>query len=91
MVYDDNPIFSALPKLAAALDLSLLSHCNHTIISHGTYSYWAGFLSGKGRGKRILPNFFPKYRAPNHYSFDLYSSPLESKLPRFYYGMRGYR
>ena len=31
---------------AAGRDLALLSHCNHTILSYGTFSYWAGLLSG---------------------------------------------
>ena len=33
-------------------DLAVLSRCNHTVLSHGTFSFWAGFLAG---GKRILP------------------------------------
>eukprot|EP00090_Calanus_glacialis_P002682 TRINITY_DN12009_c0_g1_i1.p1 TRINITY_DN12009_c0_g1~~TRINITY_DN12009_c0_g1_i1.p1 ORF type:complete len:262 (+),score=54.03 TRINITY_DN12009_c0_g1_i1:50-787(+) len=32
--------------LAAGYDLSLLSLCNHTILSYGTFSYWAGVLAG---------------------------------------------
>lgn len=31
---------------AAGQDLALLSHCNHTILSYGTFSYWAGLLAG---------------------------------------------
>lgn len=36
----------------AAVDLAILSRCNHTILSYGTYSFWAGFLSG---GMRVTP------------------------------------
>ena len=50
------------PALAAGIDLALLSACNHTITSYGTYSFWAGFLAGGGRGRRIMPPFFTKYR-----------------------------
>ena len=32
--------------LVAGYDLALLSQCNHTILSYGTYSYWAGLLAG---------------------------------------------
>ena len=34
-------------------DLALLAHCNHTILSYGTFSFLGGFLSG---GKRIIPS-----------------------------------
>jgi Glycosyl transferase family 11 len=27
-------------------DLAILSHCNHTIMTVGTFGWWAGFLSG---------------------------------------------
>ena len=33
-------------------DLAILASCNHTILSYGTYSFWAGFLSN---GLRIIP------------------------------------
>ena len=34
-------------------DLAILSSCNHTILSYGTFSFWSGFLSN---GKRIIPS-----------------------------------
>ena len=83
--------FSDQPSLSAALDMSLLSQCNHTILSHGTYSFWAGFLAGQGKGLRILPAFFDKYRTPTQTSHYFNGSPLESKLPRFYFGMKFFR
>ena len=30
----------------AEVDMSVLIHCNHTIITVGTFSWWAGFLAG---------------------------------------------
>ncbi|KAG8188091.1 hypothetical protein JTE90_002447 [Oedothorax gibbosus] len=27
-------------------DLALLAHCNHTIMTYGTYGFWGGYLSG---------------------------------------------
>ena len=76
---------SNTPFLTATYDLSLLAACNHTITSYGTYSFWASALAGEGRGKRIIPPFFPKYRlhyqTSSHYNID----PFESNLPKFYY------
>ena len=53
-------------------DLALLSRCNHTIVTVGTYSWWAGWLAGgevayyqpynltRGVGKQFEPqDFFP--------------------------------
>ena len=40
-------------------DLALMSLCNHTIISHGTFSEWAGYFAG---GSVIRPEHFAKYR-----------------------------
>ena len=34
------------------VDMAILSKCNFTILSYGTYSFWSGFLSG---GPKILP------------------------------------
>eukprot|EP00095_Tigriopus_kingsejongensis_P012638 maker-scaffold1516_size37830-snap-gene-0.10 protein:Tk12638 transcript:maker-scaffold1516_size37830-snap-gene-0.10-mRNA-1 annotation:"galactoside 2-alpha-l-fucosyltransferase 1" len=39
-------------------DLALMKLCNHTIISHGTFSYWVGFLAG---GSVITPNHFEEF------------------------------
>ena len=33
-------------------DLAILSSCNHTILSYGTYGFWGGFLAGHGKGIR---------------------------------------
>lgn len=39
-------------RISVGLDMAILSRCNYTIQSYGTYSFWAGFLSG---GPKILP------------------------------------
>jgi len=51
-------------NLTLGMDLALLAACNHTILTYGTFGFWAGFLAGGGNGKRILPQekvvFAPK-------------------------------
>ena len=37
---------------AVGRDLALLAACNHTVLSYGTFSFWAGFLAG---GHRLTP------------------------------------
>ena len=32
--------------------MAIMSRCNYTVLSYGTYSFWSGFLSG---GPKILP------------------------------------
>ena len=86
-----NSTFASDPRLAAGLDLALLAACNHTILSYGTFTFWAGFLSGGGKGKRIIPPFFPKYKLPGQNAPQLNAHPLKSKLPRFYFGLDQYR
>ena len=51
-------------------DLAILARCNHTILSYGTYSFWAGYLSG---GLRIIPKMI-LHRKRN---------PLDITLKRF--------
>ena len=48
------------PVWTAAVDLALVSQCNHSITSHGTFSFWAGLLAGRGRGQRVIPPFFSR-------------------------------
>ena len=81
----------AKPELASWIDLVLLSACNHTITSYGTYSFWAGFLAGGGTGRRIMPPFFTKYRMGGQDSRHFNTHPLRSKLPRFSFGFKDYR
>ena len=39
-------------RVSVGLDMAIMSRCNYTILSYGTYSLWSGFLSG---GPKILP------------------------------------
>ena len=39
-------------EISVGVDMAILSKCNFTILSYGTYSFWSGFLSG---GPKILP------------------------------------
>ena len=45
---DDNDI-----AFEAGVDLAAMSLCRHTILSYGTYSFWAGFLAN---GTRVVPS-----------------------------------
>ena len=45
----------------------------------------------KGKGFRIIPSFFDKYRTRTQTSYHFNSPPFESKLPRFYHGMKFFR
>ena len=42
-------------RISVGLDLAMMSRCNYTILSYGTFSYWSGFLSG---GPRLLPKHY---------------------------------
>ena len=77
--------------VSAAYDLALLSACNHTITSYGTYSFWANALAGRGKGKRIIPPYFPKYRLHHQTSSYFNIDPFENNLPKFYYGGKFFR
>ena len=39
-------------RVSVGLDMAIMSRCNYTVLSYGTYSLWSGFLSG---GPKILP------------------------------------
>ena len=52
------------------IDMATLAICNHTILSYGTFSFWAGFLSG---GKRIIPSMI----------INQMRDPLKSNLDAF--------
>ena len=39
-------------RISIGLDLAMMSRCNYTILSYGTFSFWSGFLGGS---PKILP------------------------------------
>ena len=39
-------------RISVGLDLAIMSRCNFTILSYGTFSFWSGFLSC---GPKLLP------------------------------------
>ena len=39
-------------RISVGLDLAIMSRCNYTILSYGTFSFWSGFLS---EGPKLLP------------------------------------
>ena len=43
-VKDPNAVY--IMGNSPEVDLSILSQCNHTITTVGTYGWWAGFLAG---------------------------------------------
>ncbi|KAG7176254.1 galactoside alpha-(1,2)-fucosyltransferase 2-like [Homarus americanus] len=51
------------PGMPRELDLAVLAACNHTIITLGSYGFWAGYLSG---GTVVYPDLKPRM---NEYSF----------------------
>ena len=50
--------------------MAIMSMCNHTILSYGTFSFWSGFLAG---GKRIIPAMI----------LNQWKKPLMSELDQF--------
>lgn len=54
-ITDDNTIVSTFKD--AWLDLALLSRCNHSIISTGSFSWWAGWLAN---GTTIYYENYPR-------------------------------
>jgi len=67
-------------------DLAVLASCNHTIVSHGSFSYFAGAFAG---GIVVNPDHFEDYRDPKHQDVDvikrLSKNPLDHPLPRLYF------
>ncbi|XP_042881085.1 galactoside 2-alpha-L-fucosyltransferase SEC1-like [Penaeus japonicus] len=41
------------PGTSAAFDMALLSSCNHSIITMGSYGFWTGYLAG---GEVVYPD-----------------------------------
>ena len=73
---------SGLPDVEDSIgkDFALLASCNHTIESHGSFSYFAGALAG---GFKIKPNHFTKYRETKHNENPFWTrNPLDILPPR---------
>ena len=74
---------------AVGRDLALLSACNHTVLSHGSFSYFGGALAG---GLKVVPEHFAEYRnAETDYEEFAVADPLDTReaggaaLPRFHF------
>ena len=65
----DRPEVS--PGECRGLDLALLVSCQHSVTSHGTFSFWASFLAGNGTGLRVIPQFNPKGGKEAFYSLQV--------------------
>ena len=50
-------VFSQFSSLSPEFDLALLSHCNHSIITVGSFGWWAAWLAG---GETIYLRDFPR-------------------------------
>jgi len=59
-------------------DFALLASCNHTIESHGSFSYFAGAFAG---GFKIKPNHFQKYREPRFRNTDFWKKSPFNRIP----------
>ena len=73
---------SGLPDVNDSIgkDFALLASCNHTVESHGSFSYFAGAFAG---GFKIKPNHFTKYRDRKHKENPFWTrNPLDILPPR---------
>ena len=73
---------SGLPNITDAIgtDFALLSICNHTIESHGSFSYHAGAFAG---GFKIKPNHMKNYQQKRYgRNPDFIKGPFDRTLPR---------
>ena len=55
----DDVVFSE--GLSSAVDLSVLSLCNHTVMTTGTFGWWASYLAG---GTVIYYKNWPRHKSP---------------------------
>ena len=61
-------------------DLAVMSKCNHSIISRGSFSYFVSNLAG---GATVLPCHFKDYKHKEYYS-NCERHPLKNPLPKLY-------
>ena len=52
----DAQMTSSYIQPTPALDLAILSQCNHSVITYGTFSFWAAFLRTFDGGETLLPS-----------------------------------
>ena len=57
------------PELIPAVDLAILSQCNHSIITYGTFSFWAAFLRSYEGGETLYPIRYAPTLAPSMAGF----------------------
>ena len=82
---DKDIILASSQKLSESAskghDLALMSMMNHTILSRGSFSFWAGFLAKNA--SRIYPCHFPEYRkVQNLQTHVCIRHPLENPIER---------
>ena len=63
-----------------AHDLAILSNCNHTIMTYGTFGFWGGYLAGG----EVL--YFDKFLKPNT-TFTLEKFLFEKMYPPYWKGI----
>lgn len=54
---DSVVVFSRFASVSPAYDLALLSHCNHSIITVGTFGWWGAWLAG---GQTVYLRDYPR-------------------------------
>ena len=63
-------------------DLAIMSKCNHTIISRGSFSYFSSIFAG---GSKILPcHFYPYKKKDDLDNVICNRHPLRQPIDRFY-------
>lgn len=63
-------------------DLAIMSKCNHSIVSRGTFSYFSSFFAG---GATILPCHFPAYKLSSDQKNEICNrDPLTNPIPKLY-------
>ncbi|CAL4104061.1 unnamed protein product, partial [Meganyctiphanes norvegica] len=75
-LYKDDIILT--PGMSPQVDMALLTACNHSVITLGTYSFWTGYLTG---GEVLYPdlNFTNKkyyFAKPFYEGVRLYFKPI---------------
>ena len=63
-------------------DLAVISQCNHTIISRGSFSYFSSIFAG---GSKVLPCHFDLYKKKNDFDNVICNRhPLQQPIDKFY-------